>query len=730
MRLAALLLCACLAAVAQTPVIQAVFNQATMAAPVAPGVPILVNGTNLAAGVTDCHGPNIPTICGSVSVTVDGRAVPVRLSYPTQVLTYVPTDQRTGIASVVVKNHQGLTSAPFAVAVEQYAPGIQRLGDASGTMLGFFSDAYERVIGRANPASAGQEVTAYAVGLGPTNPPVPAGETGTAPATTPLTVLVGGRSVPVLSAGLGCGVLCEPGTYLVRFALPQDTASGDQPVIIDVGGKRSPAAILVVGPPSSGPAVGYLQSVLDAKARAMSPGMVANVVGGGFTPGPGGLNQCSLDPSVWPTTCQGVTVTINNRRAAISALSSNMITIQIPFELNPGPAALTVERTAGSQTLKSAPFNFQLDLVSPTLAADPQSMYAGVAIQNSGGVATKTNPLLPGDNIFIYASGLGQTNPPMVTGFGLLQPAPTVLMPSVTVGGKPLANVVADVQPQTIGQYRVSATVPQGLGTGDLPIILEIGGAKSQAGLLVPVSNTPVISAVTNAASGAIEMASGAWLSIYGRNLAKTSRQWTESDILYDWLPTDLEGTHVTINDTKAVVAFVSPTQLNVLAPDGLPPGPVDVIVESPLGWQKTTGVVKPYAPGLFTLPIPPGTYISALHTDWAYVAQPGMMPWSSSVRPAKPGETIIFFGTGFGPTNPQASIYHRFSGSAPLAGPVQPAVRIGSVPATIGYVGLVGNGLYQMNVVVPDLPDGDHEVVVTMGAESSPRGRYIPIRR
>jgi uncharacterized protein (TIGR03437 family) len=99
-------------------------------------------------------------------------------------------------------------------------------------------------------------------------------------------------------------------------------------------------------------------------------------------------------------------------------------------------------------------------------------------------------------------------------------------------------------------------------------------------------------------------------------------------------------------------------------------------------------------------------------------------------VRPAQPGETIIFYGTGFGPTDPPVSAYHRFSGSAPLSSTVPVRVQIGSVQAQVSYIGLVGNGLYQMNVALPDLPDGDFEVIVTMGAETSPRGRYIPVKR
>src|ERR1035437_7260882 len=166
MRLAALLVAMPIAysspAARQSPVIDGVVSQATLAAPASPGMPVGGNGTNPAGGSAECPGPKVPLTGGSVTVTVNNRAVPVRSAYPTHVLTYIPVDQAAGSVSVVVQNHQGVNSAPgggtnaagqFTVTVDLYAPGIQKLGDASGSVLGFFSDASQRVINRANPAS-------------------------------------------------------------------------------------------------------------------------------------------------------------------------------------------------------------------------------------------------------------------------------------------------------------------------------------------------------------------------------------------------------------------------------------------------------------------------------------------------------------------------------------------------------------------------------------------------
>jgi uncharacterized protein (TIGR03437 family) len=330
----------------------------------------------------------------------------------------------------------------------------------------------------------------------------------------------------------------------------------------------------------------------------------------------------------------------------------------------------------------------------------------------------------------LQAIGLGQTSPLLVTGFSPVTPATTLLKPTVTLGGRPCDEVTAVVFPGVVGVYSVSARVPAGLSSGDHAVVLEIGGKKSQDGVKLPFSTQPGITAVANSASNIQTIVSGSWASIYGRNLSATRREWTEKDIIYDWLPTSLDDVIVTFNNVKAVVAFVSPFQLNVLVPDNLPNGPVEVTVQNSIGWQKSTATVRQYSPGLYPLQAPPGTYVVAVHSDWTYVARTELLSPLFPARPAKPGEVIIFYGTGFGPTTPAVSISQRFNGTAPLANPSALSLQIGGKPAQIKFAGLVGNGLYQINAVIPDLPDGDHEIVAVIGGESSARGRYIPVQR
>lgn len=86
--------------------------------------------------------------------------------------------------------------------------------------------------------------------------------------------------------------------------------------------------------------------------------------------------------------------------------------------------------------------------------------------------------------------------------------------------------------------------------------------------------------------------------------------------------------------------------------------------------------------------------YVAAVRADGAYVGP---------TLPAKPGDTILLYGTGFGPTTP-ASPIGQLVNPAPLANQV--IVRIGGIAAETQFTGIVSPGLYQFDVVVPTVPD------------------------
>src|SRR5205814_9747803 len=100
---------------------------------------------------------------------------------------------------------------------------------------------------------------------------------------------------------------------------------------------------------------------------------------------------------------------------------------------------------------------------------------------------------------------------------------------------------------------------------------------------------TPTITSVTDAencspcggASAVLkaEISPNGFVTIKGTNLATTTREWAGSDFKGNLLPTSVEGTSVMINGKPGFPSFISPAQINALAPIDTSSGPVGVQV-------------------------------------------------------------------------------------------------------------------------------------------------------
>src|SRR5262249_14016112 len=237
--------------------------------------------------------------------------------------------------------------------------------------------------------------------------------------------------------------------------------------------------------------------------------------------------------------------------------------------------------------------------------------------------------------------------------------------------------------------------VDPGTYTGKITMTPPVGGA-----LEIPVSMTTheghacvTDGGVLNGASFGTTIAPSTWLSIFGIDLSGApgpGRGWRDADFVNGTLPLSLDGVSVKINNKPAPIAFVSPTQVNMLAPDDNTTGPVPLEITTPKAKGQVTVKLSPVAPAIFT------NYdtVLAFHTDGTRVAFP------PDGQPARIGETILVFGTGFGKTDPPR-VAARSMDPAPLAEAF--AVTLGSKTAASPFGGIIGPGLYQFNVEIPD---------------------------
>ncbi|MDP2997126.1 MAG: choice-of-anchor V domain-containing protein [Bryobacterales bacterium] len=235
---------------------------------------------------------------------------------------------------------------------------------------------------------------------------------------------------------------------------------------------------------------------------------------------------------------------------------------------------------------------------------------------------------------------------------------------------------------------------------------------------------------VMNGASFLPPIAAGSWATIKGTNLAPATRTWRSDEIVGGRLPTQLDGVGVTINNKPAAVYYISPTQLNVQAPTDDAVGPVEVKVTTPQGASGAVmGQLQSFAPGFFMFDPQGRKYLAAVHADGTFLGPPNLFQ-GVTTRPAVPGETILLFGTGFGPTNPAVPAGQVVPQPSALTNQVQ--IRLGNVLTNLSFAGLAAQaaGLYQFNVVVPEVADGDVPVVAEIGGARSQDNAFIAVQR
>ena len=243
------------------------------------------------------------------------------------------------------------------------------------------------------------------------------------------------------------------------------------------------------------------------------------------------------------------------------------------------------------------------------------------------------------------------------------------------------------------------------------------------ASLLTPTQTSPEINSagVVNAASGASGVAPGAWIAVYGTDLAATIYSAKTSDLVDDFLPTKLQNVSVQIDGKAAYIDYVSPTQINVQAPADVNTGSISISVTNAVGMSNSVAAtMQTFLPGLFTQS---GYVIAVRPSDTTIINGTGAaVSGYTTAASAKPGDILEIFGTGFGPTKQNTAPGLVFTGADENSNTV--TVTIGGQSATVLWAGLVEAGLWQINVEVPaTISVQNNAVIATVNGHSSTNG-------
>ncbi|PWU07730.1 MAG: hypothetical protein C5B51_09295 [Terriglobia bacterium] len=242
----------------------------------------------------------------------------------------------------------------------------------------------------------------------------------------------------------------------------------------------------------------------------------------------------------------------------------------------------------------------------------------------------------------------------------------------------------------------------------------------------------PAVTGVTDAGSFRPSVSQGSLVSIFGGPFLASDFRYVAyaNDLVSGKWPTSFGCVAVEIGGLRAPVFFVSKGQINAQVPALSASGSVDVVVILNPGAANETrsaagkAQITAFSPALFMIDAKRIAAINASNQN-NVVGIDG---------PAKPGDVVTFFGTGFGGSVPAMAPGEFPSGPTPLQTSL--TITIGGVTVTaadILYSGLspAAPGLCQFNVRIPaSVADGDAVVKVRISGLDTQDGATLAIKR
>ncbi|MBZ5604578.1 MAG: hypothetical protein LAO79_19935, partial [Acidobacteriia bacterium] len=211
------------------------------------GLTIAIFGSGFADAPVQPQTLPLPHQVGSTTVVLGSETLPLLYASDGLIAAVIPYDVPVNASQQLVVTHGNAVSVPVSFGMFDAAPVVLATsGAGTGQAHAYKYDAQGNAIlaNAADPATAGDPLVIYAIGLGAVSPSVNAGDASPSspPSTIPgtVTVQIGGVPAKVAFAGLTPTAV---GLYQVNVTVPPGITPGAQvPVTISVGAKASSGA--------------------------------------------------------------------------------------------------------------------------------------------------------------------------------------------------------------------------------------------------------------------------------------------------------------------------------------------------------------------------------------------------------------------------------------------------------------------------------------------------------
>lgn len=247
---------------------------------------------------------------------------------------------------------------------------------------------------------------------------------------------------------------------------------------------------LVTGPAQPGPTpTASAAGVVNAASflgRAVAAGEIVTVFGTGI--GPASLVGLQLTPAgLVDNFLSDTQVSFDGTPSPLVYVSERQTSAIVPYAV---AGRSSTQMVIEYQGRRSAAVSLPVAASAPALFSLDSSGKGGGAILNEdSSVNTPSNAAAKGSIVVLFGTGEGQTDPPGVDGklaAGVF-PKPTQTV-AVRIGGLAAEVLYAGAAPGLVaGVLQVNARLPAAVASGNVPVVVTVGSASSQADLTVAV---------------------------------------------------------------------------------------------------------------------------------------------------------------------------------------------------------------------------------------------------
>ena len=209
---------------------------------IAPGAIFSIYGSELAGATEANRTTPLPGSIRGSQVLVNGVVAPLFFVSPGQINAQMPTGTAPGIARLIV-NRDGAASSEQSVEIVAAQPDILIYGTNRAVAV----NPNGGINSEAQGASPGEVIVVYLTGIGALDANVATGAVSPgsplARVAAPASASIGGRPAGILFLGLAPGFV---GLAQANLQLPEDASSGDQELVLRVGGVESNRTLIRV----------------------------------------------------------------------------------------------------------------------------------------------------------------------------------------------------------------------------------------------------------------------------------------------------------------------------------------------------------------------------------------------------------------------------------------------------------------------------------------------------